>query len=79
MVLYRLRRLDLAYNEPKNFNDNGKVTLDNNYLKTANSKNYHHFFPKSFLKKNFIGNENSLMNITLISDKLNKRKICLCK
>ena len=65
----------LAYNEPKNFNDNGKVTLDNNYLKTANSKNYHHFFPKSFLKKNFVGNENSLMNITLISDKLNKRKI----
>ena len=65
----------LAYNEPKDFNDNGKVTLDNNYLKTANSKNYHHFFPRAFLKKNLIGNENSLMNITLISDKLNKRKI----
>ena len=65
----------LAYNEPKDFLDNGKVNLDNNYLKTANSKNYHHFFPKSFLRKNQIANENSLMNITLVSDRLNKRKI----
>ena len=65
----------LAYNEPKDFLDNGKVNLDNNYLKMAHSKNYHHFFPKSFLKKNLIGNENSLMNITLVSDRLNKRKI----
>ena len=65
----------LAYNEPKDFLDNGKVNLDNNYLKTANSKNYHHFFPKAFLRKNLVGNENSLMNITLVSDRLNKRKI----
>ena len=65
----------LCYEEPKDFLDNGKVNLDNNYLRRAYSKNYHHFFPKSFLKKNFIGNENSLMNITLVSDKLNKKKI----
>ena len=65
----------LAYHEPKDFQDNGKVILDNSWLKVANSKNYHHFFPKAFLKKNNIGNENSLVNITLVSADLNKRKI----
>jgi hypothetical protein len=65
----------LAYNEPKDFSDNGKVILDNSYLKMANSKNYHHFFPKAFLKKKGLNNENSLMNITLVGADLNKRKI----
>ena len=41
----------LCYEEPKDFLDNGKVNLDNNYLRRAYSKNYHHFFPKSFLKR----------------------------
>jgi hypothetical protein len=65
----------LAYSEPKDFQDNGKVILDNSWLKVANSKNYHHFFPKAFLRKNNIGNENSLVNITLVGADLNKRKI----
>lgn len=65
----------LAYNEPKDFQDNAKVILDNSWLKVANSKNYHHFFPKAYLRKNNLGNENSLMNITLVSADLNKRKI----
>jgi len=65
----------LAYREPKDFQDNGKVILDNSWLKVANSKNYHHFFPKAYLKKYNIGNENSLVNITLVSSDLNKRKI----
>ncbi len=65
----------LAYYEPKDFQDNGKVILDNSWLKMANSKNYHHFFPKSFLKKKGIGNANSLVNITLVGADLNKRKI----
>ncbi len=65
----------LAYHEPKDFQDNGKVILDNSWLKVANSKNYHHFFPKAYLKKNNIGNENSLVNITLVGADLNKRKI----
>ena len=34
----------LAYQEPKDFRDNGKVILDNSWLKVASSKNYHHFF-----------------------------------
>jgi hypothetical protein len=65
----------LAYSEPKDFQDNGKVILDNSWLKVANSKNYHHFFPKAFLKKKNLGNENSLVNITLVGADLNKRKI----
>lgn len=65
----------LAYYEPKDFRNNGKVNLDNSFLKMANSKNYHHFFPKSYLKKQGIGNENSIVNITLVADDLNKRKI----
>jgi hypothetical protein len=64
-----------AYHEPKDFQDNGKVILDNSWLKVANSKNFHHFFPKAYLRKNNIGNENSLVNITLVSADLNKRKI----
>jgi len=65
----------LAYYEPKDFQNNGKVILDNSWLKVANSKNYHHFFPKAYLKKNNIGNENSLVNITLVGADLNKRRI----
>ncbi|CAI8307539.1 MAG: Uncharacterised protein [Bacteroidota bacterium] len=65
----------LAYYEPKDFRDNGKVILDNSWLKMANSKNYHHFFPKSYLRKRGIGNENSIVNITLVGADLNKRKI----
>jgi len=55
--------------------NNGKIILDNSWLKVANSRNYHHFFPKAYLKKNNIGNENSLVNITLVSADLNKKKI----
>ena len=65
----------LAYHEPKDFRDNGKVILDNSWLKVANSKNYHHFFPKAYLKKNKIENENSLVNISFVKDSLNKKKI----
>lgn len=65
----------LAYQEPKDFQDNGKVILDNSWLKVASSKNYHHFFPKAHLKNKTVLNSNSLVNITFVSDHLNKRKI----
>jgi hypothetical protein len=65
----------LAYQEPKDFRDNGKVILDNSWLKMANSKNFHHFFPKAYLKGKATLNSNSLVNITFVSDHLNKRKI----
>jgi hypothetical protein len=65
----------LAYQEPKDFQDNGKVILDNSWLKVASSKNYHHFFPKAYLKNKTLISSNSLVNITFVSDHLNKRKI----
>lgn len=65
----------LAYHKPQDFQSEGEVILDNSWLKVANSKNYHHFFPKAYLKKNSIDNANSIVNITLVSDYLNKRKI----
>ena len=65
----------LAYQEPKDFHNDGKVNLDNAWLKIASSKNYHHFFPKKFLKDSGIQNSNSLMNITFVSANLNKSLI----
>lgn len=65
----------LAFHGPKDFHNNAMVILDNSYLKRANSKNYHHFFPKSYLGKKGIKNENSIANITFVSDGLNKGKI----
>jgi hypothetical protein len=65
----------LAYHEPKDFQDNGKVILDNSWLKVATSRNYHHFFPKAYLRRESIPNENSVVNITFVGADLNKRKI----
>jgi len=65
----------LAYQEPKDFHNNARILLDNSYLKIASSKNYHHFFPKAFLKKSATGYANSIVNITLVSADLNKNKI----
>ncbi len=66
----------LASQEPKDFDGSGKkVVLDNAWLKIATSKNYHHFFPRAFLEKQKIANENSMMNITIISAGLNKGEI----
>ena len=66
----------MAYQEPKKFNDNSKVRLDNSYLNIATSKNYHHFFPKAYLRR--MKNDefaNALANMTLVDDYLNKRVI----
>lgn len=66
-----------AYHEPKSFIDHSTVRLSNDWLKQANSKNYHHFFPKSFLEKK--GEDyraiNHIINITIVDDYLNKREI----
>ncbi|MFQ5714170.1 MAG: DUF262 domain-containing protein [Candidatus Scalinduaceae bacterium] len=66
-----------AYQQPKSFIDNSLVNISNDWLKQANSKNYHHFFPKAYLKKQkeedfYI---NHILNITLVDDFLNKRVI----
>ena len=67
----------LAHKEPKSFVDNSIVRLDNSYLKQANSKNYHHFFPKAWLEKQGEDADriNHVANITLVDDFLNKRLI----
>jgi hypothetical protein len=66
-----------AYHQPKSFNDNSLVNISNYWLKQANSKNYHHFFPTAYLKKQ--GEEeqyiNHILNITIVDDFLNKREI----
>jgi len=66
-----------AYFQPKSFNDNSIVNISNYWLKQANSKNYHHFFPRAYLKKQ--GEEelyiNHILNITIVDDFLNKREI----
>lgn len=68
--------LDIFANfEPKKFSNNGNIILDNSWLSRANSINYHHFFPKAFLEKAGIKNENSIANIVLIDDYLNKNTI----
>lgn len=63
--------------KPLSFDGESEVELGNAYLKRANSRNYHHFFPKSYLKKE--GYEdweiNTISNITLVDDHLNKRTI----
>ncbi len=66
-----------AYHQPKSFNDGSIVNISNYWLKQANSKNYHHFFPRAYLRKQkeeefFI---NHIANITIVDDFLNKREI----
>jgi hypothetical protein len=66
-----------AYHQPKSFNDGASVNIRNNWLKQANSKNFHHFFPRAYLAKK--GTDelliNNILNITIVDDYLNKRKI----
>ena len=66
-----------AYFQPKSFASNSLVRIDNSWLKVATSKNYHHFFPKAYLKK--AGSQdwqaNTILNITIVDDYLNKHCI----
>ncbi len=67
----------LAAKGPLSFDDASPVVLDNDWLIQANSKNYHHFFPKAFLRKRGVDKDraNHVANITIISDALNKKTI----
>ena len=66
-----------AYHQPKSFVDDSLVNISNDWLKRASSKNYHHFFPKAYLKKLNVSDEkiNHILNITIVDDFLNKREI----
>jgi hypothetical protein len=69
----------LSKQTPKSFDNNLDVIMDNSWLKIASSKNYHHYFPKSWMKKNQKDWEyfyvNHIVNITIVDDFLNKRTI----
>ncbi|MDY4223362.1 MAG: DUF262 domain-containing protein [Candidatus Limivicinus sp.] len=69
----------LAYQQPVSFQNNGIVHIANDWLKQANSKNYHHFFPKAYMRKVHPEVEdwlvNHIGNITIVDDFLNKRSI----
>ena len=66
-----------AFHQPKSFNDNSVVNIRNYWLKQANSKNYHHFFPRAYLTKKQVEEWkiNNIINITIVDDFLNKREI----
>ncbi len=66
----------LAYQQPKSFDTNGVVILDNSNLKIATSRNYHHFFPKQYLADASPAKESNLLaNITLIDGYSNKHRL----
>lgn len=68
-----------AMHKPKSFDNHLDVIIDNSWLKIATSKNYHHFFPKAFMRKNQPDWENwevnHIANITIVDGYLNKNKI----
>lgn len=67
-----------ASQEPKAFDDHGRsVRIDNTWLSQINSRNYHHFFPRAYLRKKKYEEwiMNSVLNITIVDDWLNKREI----
>jgi hypothetical protein len=66
-----------AYHQPKSFESNAIVHLDNSWLKQSNSKNYHHIFPRAYLAKQGIDywKANSIVNIAIVDDSLNKKDI----
>ena len=64
---------------PVSFKDGTLVSIDNSWLSQGNSKNYHHFFPKDYMKKNQPSVDESLVNhivnITIVDGWLNKTQI----
>jgi len=63
----------LAFQEPKSFEDGHKVTIGNDWLRQANSRNYHHFFPRAYLRKKQWPESaiNHVLNITILDRRLN--------
>lgn len=72
LCLYSMHR-------PKSFDSGLDVNIDNSYLKISTSKNYHHYFPRAYMKKNYKEMDywkyNNILNITIVDANLNKNKI----
>ena len=62
---------------PLSFRNNGTVRVSKPWLSRSNGKNYHCFFPKKFLKGIGVDDShaNSVVNITIVEDDLEKEKI----
>ena len=67
----------LASLQPRSFRDGRPVNLQNDWMHRANSMNFHHVFPKAYLKEQEYEEwqANSILNISLVDDYLNKRVI----
>ena len=68
----------LAGREPRRFdNHSSRINVNNDWLKRANSKNYHHFFPKKVLEDEKYAPFwiNHIVNITIVDEELNKARI----
>jgi len=66
-----------AYFIPRSFKNDSLVKIDNSWLKMSISKNYHHFFPRAYLRSKGLPDwkANSILNITIVDDHLNKHAI----
>lgn len=69
----------LVSQSPKSFKNNNPLVIDNDWLSQSNSKNYHHFFPRAYMRKyqpliaeNMV---NHIANITIVDSYLNKGEI----
>lgn len=62
-----------ANKNPVDFGDKKLVSVENRYLQRADSRNYHHFFPRGYMKNKSTEYEvNHVLNITLITEGKNK-------
>ena len=65
----------LASLRPLTFDDGSEVIIDNSWLKISISRNYHHFFPKAYLRKTRPNLDkfhiNHILNITIVSGQSN--------
>ncbi len=62
---------------PRSFSNHAIVNIDESWLSRRNSKNYHHFFPISYLINEGLTlyEANNIVNITIVDDYLNKGRI----
>ena len=67
----------LATLHPEKYSNGDLVNLQNDWMRRANSMNFHHIFPKTHLKREHKEDWeiNRVLNISLVDDFLNKRVI----